>query len=165
MKKVMTRAIVIVSFLTVVLVCATACGKKGNPRPPQNFAPDSVRFLTATGKTNGVLLSWLPPLVTQDGDKLADLDLFLVERGEVEDERKTQFEKIAEVRFERKEKPQTAEVKETAADRLSYMDDDVSPGVRYEYRITALNERKMKGSSTNVVRVFFTGESSIIEVF
>ena len=57
------------------------CGKKGDPSPPEFFAPASVATLVATPKAEGVLLSWDAPTETVRGERLIDLAQFEIRRG------------------------------------------------------------------------------------
>ena len=58
-------------LLFALLCAAGGCGKKNSPRPPEDFAPGSVRYLTAEGKLEAVVLMWQAPESSLTADERA----------------------------------------------------------------------------------------------
>lgn len=139
--------------LLVLIVAAIACGKKGNPRPPEEAAPSAVRSLAARGEVSGVMLSWLAPETTVEDNELRDLAGFVVRRNEYVRGERPSFEEIAEQKLN--DNP--------AEKAYVFRDKDVEPGKTYEYTVTPFNVDGAEGPSATVLRVTFLGETSRVE--
>lgn len=146
----MRRAIVLI----LVVIGLLACGRKGDPKPPEVLAPSPVRFLTAVGGVDGITLSWFPPETDASGSSLYDLTHFLVEKGEVAPGSATDFEELKEI---------ATSAESPSAMKHTFLDTDVKPGKIYDYRITAHNDRGGQGLPPHILRVTFVGQSSVIE--
>ena len=115
----------------VALVLAVAaCGRKSLPVAPETVRPRAPATLAAASTPEGVRLTWLRPLQYSGGQRMHDLDRFLVERAPGEGARAT-FMRVATVVLEdrfrfRKER------------RLDWVDRDAKPGERYLYRVIAV---------------------------
>jgi hypothetical protein len=66
--------------LVSLLVTTTACGIRTLPRPPEDTMPRAATDLVAKRDETGVRLEWERPGKSMDGERLADLTGFLVER-------------------------------------------------------------------------------------
>ena len=141
-------------FLTV------ACGRKGDPRPPETKAPSQVQYLTLAGEVKGVKLSWMSPVTDASGDPLIDLAEFRIKRAVVESDSKPKFVVIAEI-----EVPESEEAAPSSkqGSNFTYLDEDVAPGKRYEYLVFPVNKDGVAGVAPEAFRVKFAGESSLIE--
>ena len=115
----------------VALVLAVAaCGRKSLPVAPETVRPRAPATLAAASTPEGVRLTWLRPLQYSGGQRMHDLDRFLVERAPGEGAPAT-FTRVATVVLEdrfrfRKER------------RLDWVDRDAKPGERYLYRVIAV---------------------------
>lgn len=76
----MKRSIVIALGL---LIAGSACGKKGDPRPPELAAPRVINNLTARPGPNSVVLTWSRPTQYVDGKEIKDLVSFVIFRKEI----------------------------------------------------------------------------------
>jgi hypothetical protein len=164
------------------------CGRKSNPKSPENFAPGPVQFLSAAASQDGVTLSWSMPLQTAGGEALkADsVRTFLVKKSEVIPERKPRMEDIGEVVIV---EPKVSSVptisqrddsgnlrpvgsvlgsgdkkKEELANRVfKFIDKNVTSGVRYLYQVVGVNADDVEGPSHKTLRVTFDGDKSKVE--
>jgi hypothetical protein len=68
--------------LAVAMLALVACGKRGNPVPPQTRLPQSVSDLTATARDNGIELAWTLPRQRVDGSRLFDPGVARVYRAD-----------------------------------------------------------------------------------
>jgi len=115
----------------VALVLAVAaCGRKSIPVAPETVRPRAPATLAAASTPEGVRPTWLRPLQYSGGQRMHDLDRFLVERAPGEGAPAT-FTRVATVVLEdrfrfRKER------------RLDWVDRDAKPGERYLYRVIAV---------------------------
>src|SRR5438105_15561616 len=115
-----------VAALAAALLVA-ACGQKNRPTAPELVRPETPEELTATATAAGVKLGWLRPLHYSGGQRMNDLDRFLIERagGDGRFGKAGTFQLEDQNRF-RKER------------HLEWVDHDVRPGETYLYRITAV---------------------------
>lgn len=144
-------------LIAFLLTSLAACGKRGAPLPPENLSPASVRDFRAQGVLNGVRVSWIPPAQKVAGEVLDDLDGFVLRRAFVSEGRRGRFQIIARIRYE------TEKGKTGLGERLEYVDRDIAPGERYDYRLQAYNKDGYEGSKGNMLRVLFKGRSSEVE--
>lgn len=155
----------ILSVAMILLVAVIGCGRKGNPEPPEAFAPKPVRFLSAKPSVNGVLLTWQAPLETADGDELLDLAGYVVRRSVYEKDKSADFEDVAEL--EVAPLPPVDDAAATPAKNenreISYLDTSVRPGERYDYLVLPINSDGVEGEPLNFIRITFVGESSVVE--
>ena len=68
--------------LALILV-ASACGKKSDPRAPELATPKLITNLTARAAADGVVLTWNRPTEYVDGTELKDLASFVIFRKEI----------------------------------------------------------------------------------
>lgn len=158
------------SFLLPVLlvplfvVLLSSCGRRGSPKPPEATAPSPVKYLTAAGTVNSVVLTWQAPDTQADGDELLNLERFIVKRSKYEKDEAPDFEEIGEMPFQAAESgPAQPEPKQ--AREYIFTDQDVQPGKQYEYEVLPENDDGVEGRPSAVIRVTFTGESSYFESF
>ncbi len=163
----------------------TACGKKGSPKPPEFFAPDTVEFFQASGSVDGVTLQWQEPSKKANGDDLDNLSYFIVKKRLYEGEDSDSFEEIATIAAvkdepvldasgststpDKKKKPGFAGMNKQKSEpakkakQYSYVDRNVQPGKKYEYVVTAENDESVEGATSTTIRITFVGDASIIE--
>jgi len=70
-------------LILMLLVAATACGKKGDPRAPELATPKLITNLAARSTADGVALTWNRPTEYVDGSALKDLASFVIFRKEI----------------------------------------------------------------------------------
>jgi len=66
-----------------LLMLAFACGKKGDPRPPELAIPTTITNLSARSAPAGIALTWSRPTEYVDGTELKDLASFVIFRKEI----------------------------------------------------------------------------------
>jgi hypothetical protein len=73
------------SFLVALtlLTLAFACGKKGDPRPPELAIPKTITNLSVRSGPAGIALTWSRPTEYVDGSELKDLASFVIFRKEL----------------------------------------------------------------------------------
>lgn len=69
--------------LLMLIVAASACGKKGEPRAPELATPKLITNLAARSTADGVALTWNRPTEYVDGSELKDLASFVIFRKEI----------------------------------------------------------------------------------
>ena len=168
---------------------AAACGRVGNIRPPEATAPAPVKFFTIEGKLEGVLLKWQSPTENATGGSLKGLEKYLVQRSDYIKGDVPDFATIAEVYppegkeeqaekgEKKKDEGKDAEKKKSGAAAfglqtgttekfsapLTFTDNTVHPGKRYDFRVLAVNESGVRGRADVILRVTFGGEASRVE--
>ncbi len=68
--------------LFVVLIGGSSCGKKGAPRAPELAVPQVIKNLNVTAGSTGIVLTWGRPTHYIDGQRLRDLEAFVIFRKE-----------------------------------------------------------------------------------
>lgn len=135
------------------------CGRKGAPVPPRPAAPAAVGALRAQLLDNTILLTWNRPTLNEDGSPLADLLEFRLFRAvgptaPPEARGRLTYSLLATVRADQ---PENAVVQEG---QYGFRDDGGSagftPGLRYSYRMQAVNRRGEVGARSAEVFVDFT---------
>ncbi len=135
------------------------CGRRGAPVPPRLAAPAEAGALRAELTDSTILLTWNRPTRNEDGSPLTDLlefRLFRAVRPVAPSEARGQvtFSLLATVRAEQ---PENAVVQD---DQYAFRDDGGSagftPGLRYSYRVQAVNRRGVAGVQSTEVFVDFT---------
>ncbi len=157
--------------LFFLLIFALACGRKGNPRPPEAIAPSSVRYLTATGEVGGILLTWEAPFMDNSGDELTDLAGFKIKRADFIPDETPDYETIGTVAAVRPPAPPEPTIEtapppppvDTPPVRYEYRDATAKPATRYVYVVVPFNDDGVEGAVTSLLRVTFSGETSVIE--
>ncbi len=67
----------------VLLLAASGCGKKSDPRAPELATPKLITNLAARPVADGVALTWNRPTEYVDGRELKDLASFVIFRKEI----------------------------------------------------------------------------------
>lgn len=155
----MKRGVVYALLVAIVGVGAIGCGKKGNPRPPEDFAPIAVSSFRVEGDVDAVVLYWEAPQFDQQGGKLEELGGFIVRRSVFAKDEAPDFDEIAEV------EAVPSDPKSKLPQQYSYEDTTVEAGSTYDYLVYGLNARGVEGLPSGVIRVTFIGESSVVEAF
>ncbi len=117
-----------VALLVGLATMATVagCGRKTLPRPPALVAPQPVTSVALSERPTGVEIGWDRSTKYADGSRMTDLGGFIVERQSFS----TEFHEIARV-------PITDRGRFRQARRFEHLDEDVTPGMMYHYRVVA----------------------------
>lgn len=170
--------------LFMLLAFQLGCGKKSYPKPPEDSAPAAVRFLQISPTVDSIVLKWQAPLEKANGGELKDLAGFIIERSDYQKGEIPDFKQISELRLQTEEelskttdKEKKTEKDEEGSGKLfsvkkqapktveeyNYIDSNVQIGKQYEYFVVPFNENGIEGPIASILRVTFTGESSLIE--
>ena len=109
-----------------------SCGKKTAPIPPQAVIPAPITGVAYQLDENGVTLSWQAPLRTEQGQRLARIGSFIVERAEYQS---SEFCRDCPVRYHNIATVPTAGSSAERGAHLSYRDEDLRPDHVYLYRL------------------------------
>jgi hypothetical protein len=123
------------SFLVALtlLTLAFACGKKGDPRPPELVVPRTISNLSARSGPSGVALTWSRPTEYVDGTELKDLASFVIFRKELSQscpDCPVPYRQLTTVNVEDQQKF----VKQK---QYRFDDQEVRPKAIYRYRISS----------------------------
>ena len=159
-----------------------SCGKFAPPIPPESFAPRSVRDLTVVASIEGVQFEWDAPELDRRGKELKAMDGYEIQRKELKQKSdaldpEVEFEKIGFLEdvhvLNRDEKRDLAKAEGRPSKRIgadanlkhfSYLDQGLTPGVEYLYKIVPINQEDEEGDVKQFVKVRFKGESSSVLV-
>ena len=83
MRRAPRRSALALLFMAFVFVAAGACGKKGPPRAPELALPQVIEDLKAVAGKSGAVLTWGRPTRYVDGQRLRDLQGFVIFRKEI----------------------------------------------------------------------------------
>lgn len=140
-------------LLSVVLL---SCGRKGSPVAPRPLAPAAVGALHAEPLDNAIVVSWSRPGRNVDGSPLADLLEFRLSRavGAALPPRAPERPAFSLLATVRAEQPDNAAVQ---GSQYAFRDDGgaqgLAPGLRYTYRVQAVNRRGAVGPPSVEVSV------------
>jgi len=73
MKNILTAAMLTMLYIGLLIGSLPACGKKGDPLPPESLVPERIGGFMAQGRSEALLLSWTIPKKNNDGSDLDDL--------------------------------------------------------------------------------------------
>jgi len=145
--------------ISIVVLGLLGCGRKSAPVPPRPLAPAAVGALRAQLRDSAILLTWTRPTRNDDGSPLTDLLEFRLYRGEgpappQETRERPTFSLLATIRAD---EPDNATVR---GSQYAFRDDGgsagLTPGIRYSYRVQAVNRRGVVDARSAEVSVDFT---------
>lgn len=145
-----------VPWIVIAALLPLACGRRGAPIPPRRVAPAAVESFRAGPRDTDILVSWVRPVRNEDGSPLTDLAEFRLYRavGAAVPGSGPAFSLLATIRAEQ---PDNAVVQ---GNQYAYRDDGgpagLSPGVRYTYRVQAVNRSGAVGRSSPDALVDFS---------
>lgn len=137
-----------VPWIVIAALFPLACGRRGAPIPPRQVAPAAVESFRAGPSDADILVSWVRPVRNEDGSPLTDLGEFRLSRavGAAGPGSQPTFSLLATIRAEQ---PDNATVQ---GNQYAYRDAGgpagLTPGVRYTYRVQAVNRRGVVGRSS-----------------
>ena len=170
------------SSIVILVFLLQGCGREGPPQPPEVFSPSSVEYLEATASLEGVQFSWTAPGDDLRGNELESLDGYWILRKLLEKEsdltlREEDFEIIAKIEDPHVEKRERLREEARAAGKPShrvkvpqeekefaYLDTGLESGRSYLYKIVPVNQGGVKGEVTQIVQVFFRGNTSEVQI-
>jgi len=144
---------VAIALAVTLASLAAACGRKSLPVAPETVRPRAPATLAAASTPEGVRLTWLRPLLYTGGQRMHDLDRFLVERAPGEGP-PSGFARVATVVLEdrfrfRKER------------RLEWLDQEVKAGERYLYRVIAVTRDGSRSAPAGPVAILYQAGKEI----
>ncbi len=140
-----------VPWIVIAALLPLACGRRGPPIPPRPVAPAAVESFRAGPRDTDILLSWVRPVRNEDGSPLTDLAEFRLYRAVGTPDpagpgAQMVFSLLATIHAEQ---PDNASVQ---GNQYAYRDNGgpagLSPGVRYSYRVQAVNRSGAVGRSS-----------------
>lgn len=143
-------------LLILTFVFAMSCGRKGPPKPPEDIAPQAVRFLELVPTEKGVKLRFQAPLKTVGGDDIIGLKVFSIGRRALSKDSSERFLNIAELEFDEK-------LHNPKSQWFEYEDHINSAGSQYEYIVVAADDAGYLSKSPYILRVTFLGANSLVE--
>src|SRR5207344_1106640 len=134
-------------LVLMLVVAASACGRKGEPRAPELATPKLITNLTARSTAAGVALSWNRPTEYVDGSELKDLASFVIFRKEISQsclDCPVPYRELTTVNVEDREK--FVRLKQYRFD-----DREVRVNTIYRYRVASqLSDGSLSGPSNEV---------------
>ncbi len=130
--------------LVLPLFVLLGCGRRGSPLPPRPVIPAAVGDLRAEPRDSAIVVTWSRPSRNNDGSPLTDLLEFRLSRAVGSPLPPTggarlAFSLLATIRAEQ---PDNAAVQGA---QYAFRDDGgsvgLAPGLRYSYRVQAVNRR------------------------
>ena len=144
-----TRArssLTLLASMMMVMTLGSACGVRTLPRPPEDTQPRPATDLSGKREGAAVRLSWERPDESMDGERLADLVRFLVERRSGGDA----FTIVAEV-------PADTTHRLRPIKRYSHVDES-APASAIEYRVVCVTADGQRSEAS--VSAFIAGEAA-----
>lgn len=124
-------------FLTIaycllpIAFSLAGCGKKGDPRAPEQAMPEVIKDLKAGAGSRGIVLTWTRPQHYVDGKELRDLAGFVIFRKELSPscpECPVPYREKTTVQVEDQQKF----IKRR---QFRFVDEELSPKTIYRYRV------------------------------
>jgi hypothetical protein len=170
--------------ICVLCLWAQACGRYGNPFPPEALAPQAVGNLSAKASETSIILAWTAPRNDLRGRELSTLDGYKIYRQQLSAEvtaeavptrKRLEPELLAiipdthiavrdELRVRAREEGKLARRVRVDPELVNfeYSDQDVLVGSLYKYTIVPFNQGRVEGLTREAVEVLFRGRQSRI---
>lgn len=179
----------IASLATVVAVLVSACGRYGQPLPPESFSPAPVQSLEVVPAADGITLKWEAPNDDRRGKELKSLDGYRVYRTELSTE-KTKKKAPGEDEPEATDDEPYGEVADghiavrdqlrrdaraqgkigrrvdvpAESKKFEFKDTALIEGKSYAYRIVPVNQGGVEGALKKAIRVRYLGAESEVSI-
>ena len=175
----MIKKFLLISFIALSI---SSCGRYGDPQPPEYFAPQGVKDLSANANISGVEIKWVAPDTDRSGDQLKSMEGYFIERRiitkpsdildpDVEDVLiatipDTHLKILKELRKKAIEEGKISRKVSVEHDlkEFKYFDEDVTPGTTYIYSIVPFNQGETRGLVPLQVKVLFRGDASVVTI-
>jgi hypothetical protein len=128
--------------MLALVVAASACGLKTDPRGADQVRPKTISTLAAEPTPAGVKLSWTRTATYADGRRMDDLGGFLVFRGVPGQE----AEKVGEIEVVDRDRFRTEKT-------FEFVDRGVTKGQTYYYRVISYTTDNYYSEPSNQVTV------------
>ncbi len=170
-------------FLVIALLIATsACGRYGDPLPPESYSPSEVRNLVVTADALAVNFKWSAPKKDQRGKELEQIDGYAVYRKQIDNferllDEDARFDKIGfvqdihilerdKLRAEARKVGKVGRRIEVEAEKMDFVfaDTTVKPGLNYVYKITPISQTEVEGLVKSYIKLRFLGAASTIVI-
>lgn len=135
-----------------ILLAVVACGKKLPPIAPESVVPEPVKEFKATSRDGKLFIRFARPSKNIDGSKITDLAGFRIMRRVIDDKGCKGCPEKFPVVYDIDISYPTGAIVEK--DRISYPDNDLTPGTKYEYKVVPYNKDGYEGPEAP--RVTFT---------
>ena len=139
----MMRSLAVITLVLAALL--PSCGRKAQPRPPEDVMPRPIPDLGASNLADGIRLTWGRPSMYADGTRMMDLAGFVIERA-VGTEARTVFKRLGTI--EVSDRDRFRQIKS-----FQYVDHDTVPGTTYQYRVVSFTLDRYFSSPSNIVTV------------
>ena len=116
-----------------MVLLASGCGKKADPRAPELATPQPIKNLTAKPDRNGIVLTWRRPTEYVDGKPLTDLTGFVIFRKDLSPtcpDCPVPYRPLTNVNVEDREKF-------VQQKQYRFIDDSAQPKMMYRYRVSS----------------------------
>lgn len=138
--------------LALAVVVGTACGRKGQPLPPELVVPSPPGRLVARATPEGIMLSWTRPDRYTSGRTMKDLGQFVIERAPADAEpakwtKRTTITLDDRLRFQKQR-------------TFEWLDRDVVAGAGYQYRVTSVTIDRDRSTPAGPVTARFGSASA-----
>lgn len=143
----MIKRVIVVAVL--LLMAATGCGKKGDPRAPELATPLPIKNLRGTQEPRGVALTWSRPTEFVDGREIRDLASFVIFRKEISPacpECPVPYRPLTTVNVEDQEKF----IKQK---QYRFIDEQVQPKATYRYRVSSQLKDGLLSEPSNEIEI------------
>ena len=148
----MKKHIIFIILLSLLLM---SCGKKSQPKPPEERAPAAVRSARIEPGSKNLKLIWQGPVETASGDEIMYLESFQILRREIRKDSSRSYIEIADINIPEDADPNKEYV---------YDDKDIELGKVYDYLIIPVNDEGIEGLPASSLRVSFLGDGSVVEL-
>lgn len=172
----------IAAAVCLLALLTAACGRYGEPRPPEYFSPRGVQDLKARADLEGVHFEWRAPDQDRRGRELESMNGYYVYRKSI-----TKPSDIVDPSIEYDELAEIPDTHVAARDELrkqaraegkisrrvkvdpemlefSYTDTSAASGQTYLYRIVPFNQGDVEGLVPKVVKVLYRGDASVVSL-
>jgi hypothetical protein len=135
-----------------LLISIASCGKKLPPVAPESVVPEPVKEIKAISRDGKLFVRFTTPTKNVDGSKITDLAGFRIMRRVIDDKGckgcPEKFPVVYDIDI--------SYLKDVVVEgeRISFPDNDLTPGTRYEYKVVPYNKDGYEGPEAP--RVTFT---------
>ena len=137
----------------VLLLTLAGCGHRGPVRPLLKPLPAAPKGLGLVQQGGQFLISWAIPTTNQNGSPLTDLQGFAVYKMQYDPAQDCPECRDTSVLWQHVDLDYLRQA-QRVGNRLYMRDDELTPGLGYQYRVVPLTKDRNEGASALVRRVF-----------